>query len=489
MAWLLPVTQDEAYYFDWAQRLAWGYFDHPPGVALLGQGVRLAPGSALAARLGTLIAGALTLLVLVRLYRRSGLAEGGALPLALVLVAGTLPGLAGGFLATPDTPLALCWALALHESERALAGDRRRWIGAGIATGLGLLSKYTMVAMGPVLLLAILKADPRALRTPWPYLGGLAALLVFAPNLIWNVDHDWLTLRFQFGHGFATDSGPLAAGAIEHSGPQTPVERLGSLLGYLGTQLGLWGLLALPILALPWLGRVAGPKDRGSGLLPQARALLGAAALVPLGLFALVSLASEVEPNWPAMYLLGAAPLLARPLLPIRRWVYAAAGVNLLLATLYGVQGATGALPLPEGQNRIVRETQGFRELAAVAGRLDAPVYADRYQWVAMLRFYNPGLGATQWPGIARPSEYLLGRIAPRVEPASVDGPFWLLASRAQAPEIPGFAPGERRTLRLCPGRPLVEGDEPGCARPLAHWHLIRYRPARPTTEPPVPPP
>jgi len=56
IAALIPVTQDEAYYFDWARHLAWGYFDHPPGVALLGLGVRLEPGSVFMARLGGLLA-------------------------------------------------------------------------------------------------------------------------------------------------------------------------------------------------------------------------------------------------------------------------------------------------------------------------------------------------------------------------------------------------------------------------------------------------
>jgi hypothetical protein len=53
-----------------------------------------------------------------------------------------------------------------------------------------------------VLLGALLIADPRALRGRWPYLGGLLALLVFLPNILWNADNDWLTMRFQFGHGF-----------------------------------------------------------------------------------------------------------------------------------------------------------------------------------------------------------------------------------------------------------------------------------------------
>ena len=481
MAATLPVTQDEAYYFDWARSLAWGYFDHPPAVALLGIGTLPEPGSALAARLGGVLAGALTLLVLARLFWNSGLTDGKDLALAVLLAATTLPGLAGGFILTPDTPLALAWVLALHESERALVGDRRRWLTAGVATGLGLLSKYSMVVIGPVLLWAIVRADPRALRTPWPYLGGLLALLVFAPNLVWNVDNDWLTLRFQFGHGFATDTGALigageGAATIEQSGPGTLVERAASLLGYLGTQLGFWGLIALPILLLPWIARRPG-ADAGGTLRPHARHLLLAAALFPLGFFALVSLVSDVEANWPAMYLLAAPALLASPFRRVRAWVLAAAAGNLLLVSLYAIHGATAALPLPDSQNRILRETHGFRELAAIAAGLDAPVYADRYQDTAMLRFYQPGLAATQWPGFTRPSEYLRGQIAPKVTPEAIDSPLWLLSRRWQAPEIPGLTATTQRTLFDCAGKPLTESAEPPCRKPLHVWHLYRYSP------------
>ncbi len=487
IAWILPATQDEAYYFDWARTLAWGYFDHPPGVALLGLGTRLDPGSALVARLGNLLAGTLTLIALARLYYRSGLTRAADIGLALVLAATTLPGLVGGIVATPDSPLALAWALALHESERALAGDRRRWLTVGIAVGLGLLGKYTMAAIGPVLLWGILRADPRALRTPWPYLGALLALLVFAPNLIWNAQHDWLTLRFQFGHGFALETGDLLAGAgsipIEQAAPQSFGERAGNLLGYLGTQLGFWGMLAPLLLALPWIARAriaraTGPEAREpSRLLPHARPLLNAAALFPLGFFALVSTVSSVEANWPAMYLLAAPAVLAPWLRQAYRWILAAAAGNVILASLYAVHAATGALPLPDSANRILRETHGFRELSAIAAELDAPVHADRYQLAAMLRFYEPTLQASQWPGIARPSEYLRGIIAPRVGPETQSGPFWLLTRLGQAPAISGFAAGAQRTLYDCAGQPLAERAAAPCGKPLHRWYLYRYAP------------
>jgi len=131
LAWLLPVTQDEAYYFDWARNLAWGYFDHPPGVALLGLGIRAFPGSALGGRLGTLIAATLTLILLASFYRRCGLRDG-PLSLAVLLAATTFPGMGVGVIPTPDTGLALAWALALHEAlaacrATAAAGSRPGW--------------------------------------------------------------------------------------------------------------------------------------------------------------------------------------------------------------------------------------------------------------------------------------------------------------------------------------------------------------------------
>lgn len=478
IAALMPVTQDEAYYFDWARHLAWGYFDHPPGVALLGLGVRLESGSAFMARLGGLLAGLATLVVLDRLYRRCGLTDVRDRALALLLAGATLAGVAGGVITTPDSVLALAWALALHESERALAVDPRRWITAGIAIGLGLLGKYTMLLIGPVLLLAILGANWRQLLTRWPYLGAGVALLVFAPNLIWNAQNDWLTLGFQFGHGFATEVGGAVApeaSAIVQSGPETPGERAMSLLGYLGVQLALWGLIALPILLAPWIGRrELGRSD--SRLTTPGRTLLLAASLFPLGFFALVALISEVEANWPAMYLLGAAPLAALWLRRARRWAWMAALANLALATLYAIHAATAALPLPDSQNRLLRETHGFAELAEIAAGLDAPVHTDRYQLTAMLRFHRPDLVATsQWPGLTRPSEYLRGRIAPRIDPQSVTAPFWLLTRSGAPPELPGFSIKAERRLFDCPGRSLSEGAEPPGCRPLHRWSLYRY--------------
>lgn len=525
LAWVLPVTQDEAYYFDWARSLAWGYFDHPPGVAVLGLGTWLAPGSALAGRIGTLLAATLSLLVLASFYGRCGLSGAGAV-LALVLAVATVPGIGGAVIATPDTGLAFCWALALHESLPALQGERRRWLSAGLAVGLGLLAKYTMVLIGPVLLWALLRTDPRALRTPWPYAGALVALLVFSPHLIWNAQHDWVTMRFQLGHGFAseiallpdndrTDALPSAVPAkppAKDKATRTPGERAASVLAYLGTQVALWGLLLAPALAtiVQWLqrrldGRGAAASARHdtsglgtsglgragldtSGLDRAALPLLWAGVLVPLGFFAWIASLGSPEPNWPAMYLLSAAPLAALALAPLARWVWLAAAGNVLLISLYAWHAATAALPLGDAAERILRETHGYPELAQRVRALDGLVFADGYQTTAMLRFYQPGLALTQWPGVTRPSEYLRGVIAPPVSLEDVRraGGFWLVGRRSSPPHIPGFIAQAPRVLIDCKGAPLVEvtggsaqEETPPCPRPLHRWQLVRYVVAR----------
>jgi hypothetical protein len=523
---LLPLTRDEAYYYDWASRLAWGYFDHPPGVALLGLGAQLDPGSVFSARLGALLLGTASLIALWRLYLAAGLRAGQGLVLALLLAATVFPSLVAGVITTPDTVLALCWPLALHEALRALQGQRRRWLSAGLVTGLGLLGKYTMVVIGPVFLWALLRTDPLALRSRWPYLGGLIALLVFTPHLLWNAQNDWLTLRFQFGHGFSTETGPLAISATElpaASGPHAYSadipsamdlgERLGSLASFVGEQLAFWGLVLLPIGMALWrskwsaearavlgglqaeirrpdrsVSRNAGPSRRiFAQLEPTAVPLLSAAAFIPLVLFGVIALGSEVEANWAAMYVVGAVPFVALLLRPVAPWVLAAVGLNLVLVSLYALHAATAFPPLPDVAQRVVRESRGYESLADYAAELSAPVLADRYQFAAMLNFYQPQLHVTQWPNIRRPSEYSRGRIQPLpdLEDLQRSG-FWLVARKFSPPLIAGFEPQETRTAYGCKDRRfhVLEGvtgwGASDCNDPANVWRLYRYRSGSP---------
>ena len=203
---IFPVTQDEAYYFYWSKYLDLGYLDHPPMVAILSTFSQLFPESPWSARMGGFLLTIIMLPIALSLAHIAGLRSQKALLIYLSLSFLSFAGLIMGFIQTPDLPLAVFWLLAIHEAAVALYSDPRRWITAGIMTGLGLMSKYTMVIIGFVFLYALLRKK-RGLLSPWPFLGGLVCLITFSPHLAWNAQNDWVSFRFQYGRGCLYYSG------------------------------------------------------------------------------------------------------------------------------------------------------------------------------------------------------------------------------------------------------------------------------------------
>ena len=225
VAALVPIVQDEAYYINWSKALDWGYFDHPPLIAWANITSWLGPGSAFLGRLGAMLAAALAFPFLVGLFRQAGLTPRRGLLVALLYANLNVYVFVAGLLTTPDAVQLTTWCIALHEGAAALAQDRRRWVTAGLAAGVGLLGKYTMVVIGPVFLWGIVRGDPKALRTPWPYAGVLAALLAFAPHLAWNAHHEWVPIRMQLQHGLKEGHDPGFALSTDLPAPRPPAPR------------------------------------------------------------------------------------------------------------------------------------------------------------------------------------------------------------------------------------------------------------------------
>jgi 4-amino-4-deoxy-L-arabinose transferase-like glycosyltransferase len=110
----------------------------------------------------------------------------------------------------PDAPLLFFWMLTLTFVWQAL--DTRRshwWLAAGAALGAGMLSKYTAAFLVPSVLvyLVLSKRDRHWLATPWPYLAGVCALLVFMPVIYWNWMHEWVSFRMQSTSRFQAADG------------------------------------------------------------------------------------------------------------------------------------------------------------------------------------------------------------------------------------------------------------------------------------------
>lgn len=188
---------DEAYYWGWAQALDWGYYSKPPLIAgLLALSERLFGDNLYALKAPSLILYPATALVIHRIGctlfdARNGVWAG----LAFLSLPATS---ALGLFASTDAPLLFFWALGLLLLWRALEqGSLARWLAVGVVAGLGLMSKYTMIAFIGSALLALL-ADPagrRQLRNPAPWLGLLLALAILTPNLWWNAQHGFPTIQ------------------------------------------------------------------------------------------------------------------------------------------------------------------------------------------------------------------------------------------------------------------------------------------------------
>src|SRR5262249_35023325 len=103
---------------------------------------------------------------------------------------------------TTDSLLLAAWAVALYTFVRAVESCALRWgLAAGLTAGLGLMSKYTMgiFAVSAAGFLVFSPSHRALLRTPGPYVGALVAALLFAPNVIWNLSHQFATVRHTAG--------------------------------------------------------------------------------------------------------------------------------------------------------------------------------------------------------------------------------------------------------------------------------------------------
>jgi 4-amino-4-deoxy-L-arabinose transferase-like glycosyltransferase len=499
----LPITQDEAYYAAWAHTLAWGYFDHPPAIALFAWGTTLVPGSVFAVRAGSWLATTCMLIIIWRFYQRCEFYElhttkSSTTNLALLAIATSPVGLAVGIIATPDTPLLFFWTLALHELLAALSGQPRRWLSTGLAVGLGLLSKYTMILIVPVILWALLKSSPHWWRCRWLWFGVATTGIVLLPHLLWNAHHDWLSIRYQFGHGFAletpafqfaTDQLPIAQGLDPVTAPEpwSWQQRFLNGLEFIGGQVLLWGALLFGygsaiLTTLRQVGSVGlytQFRDRWQRFPTIAHTILLAATLVPLLTFASIAWLSDVEANWSAMYLITAAPLITIGLALSIRWVLASAVINVIILS-YLTLHITTNLPTGIDHHRSQWETHGFAALAHAMRQVSSPptpVFADRYQLAAMINFYEPGFVVGQWPGITRPSEFSRATLAPLPHHITLqEQGFWLLTQKPTPITIAGFHITQHYFWLDCLGSSVVVTDETACRQPLRMWRYYHYQ-------------
>jgi len=184
--------QDELYFLVAGHHLAFGYVDQPPLAVLLTRTTDLLGVSPTAIRILPALAGGVIVIIAARLAALFGAGRRGRVLAALSTA--LAPVIIGATHIGNTTPYdLLAWAVVLLCVATALLRDRPRWwLGAGVAAGIGLENEYLVVVLVAALVAGILATARRdVLRTRWPWLGGVVALAIWAPNLAWQAMNGW----------------------------------------------------------------------------------------------------------------------------------------------------------------------------------------------------------------------------------------------------------------------------------------------------------
>ncbi len=183
---LSGLVNDEAYYHIYAQKLAWGYFDHPPMIALLiWLGELFAGTTELGMRLFVVVLQPIYLYLFWRAIRPKDASRDDAI-LYLLINASIVLLQAYGFIAVPDAPLMFSTALFFW-AYRAFVEERDgAWLWLAVAMAAMAYSKY----QGALVVLFAVLLNYKLLLNPRFWMSGAVALLLFAPHLMWQYEND-----------------------------------------------------------------------------------------------------------------------------------------------------------------------------------------------------------------------------------------------------------------------------------------------------------
>lgn len=189
LATQFELSHDEAYYWLYSHALDWGYFDHPPMVALIIKMFSFLPHSELAVRAGFIVFQAVSAMLLMNLIPEKRKVT------ALILFFAFPLASFSGLLALPDLPLLWMTTLYCVLLKRYLdKHDAISVLGLSAVIPMLLYSKYHGILVVFFTLLAI----PSLLKRKDFYLIMIISVLLFTPHLWWQYQHEFSTLKYHF---------------------------------------------------------------------------------------------------------------------------------------------------------------------------------------------------------------------------------------------------------------------------------------------------
>lgn len=378
----LDLSGDEAYQWIWSKHLALSYYSKPLGIALFQKlGTLIGGDTTFGVRFCSPLLAAIMGCMILRFLAR----EAGPRLAFWVLIATLATPLlcAGSVLMTIDPPLVLCWMWATIAGWRAVQPDGKThdWLIVGLAIGLGFLCKYTaaLQLVCWVIVFALLPTARLHLRKSGPWLALGVFALCTLPVVIWNSQHDWVTLTHVKANAKLDQEW--------HPTLQYFFEFLGAQAGFLNPVF---------FIAMLWASFTFW-KRRAEKPLWLFLACMGAPLFYGYWLY---SFHSRVQANWPVaaappLFCLAALYWQERPL-AAKRLLVTGLIIGLPFVALLHNTSLTKFLiaPLP-GDVDIAHRTDGWRETAQVVEQerkkigTNAFVIADDYGATGLYSFYS----------------------------------------------------------------------------------------------------
>ena len=185
--------RDEFDYLACAKHLAWGYVDQPPLIPWLTRLCLITLGGSLRAiRFLPALAISATVVLTAMIARELG-GRAFALICAAAAVVASPVYLNAGSILTTNCLEPLFWGgCAYFAILAAKHNEPRYWLWFGVLAGIGMQEKYSIAVFGFAVVVGLLLTEQRRfLFDKWIWLGGLAAFVIFLPNLVWNIHYHW----------------------------------------------------------------------------------------------------------------------------------------------------------------------------------------------------------------------------------------------------------------------------------------------------------
>ncbi len=343
---IVPPGFDEAYYGVYSNHLAWGYFDHPPLVAItagIGQWL-FNSNSFLALRFGAILLFIPSCIVLYETVNLLYNKKSAVISLILINIIPYFTVGMGAFV-IPDNALGFFWLLFIYSLAKVHISKNENWfLLTGVSLGFALLSKYHAILLfgGLGWLLLFNKNWRKYLKSIYLYVSLLISLLIFLPNILWNYKNYWISYLLQFGKsasGFDITLTKFLQGVFVQAGYLLP-----------------WMMIIFIFVIIKIIRR----KDSSiNWILPFA--------VFPILIFTLIGATRQILPHWPMPGYLSAI-ILAGGIMSewkdksIKWSLIPTVVATTLAAVIICIQSIFGFIPLDK-KGDITLDGQGWEEV------------------------------------------------------------------------------------------------------------------------------